>query len=348
MDRKHLSNEEVANFCLELSYLIHAGIRTSQALQLIADDAKGSGREELFENMAFEMDEGRNLSDVVKGSGVFPDYAGKFITVGEESGRLEEALESLADTFEHRAALDRRINSALLYPSVLLLVMLAVVAVLLVYVLPIFNDVYAQLGGKLTGIAALLLGAGKMLKTVLPLLAVVFAALVALLLLFSSSAGFRSKLIGGWQKRFGDKGVAGKIGSARFAQALSLGINSGMPVEDALEVSTELLADSPSLCRKAENVRERMAEGQTLSAALGDSGIFPKAQCRILEAGIRGGASEKAMKQIASTMTDDSESSIEELVAKVEPTMVIVTSVLVALILLSVMMPLINIMSAIG
>ena len=348
MNRRHLSNEEVANFCLELSYLVHAGVRTSQAVELIAEDSKGSGREELFEEIAMQMDDGKVLSAAVAESGAFPDHVAKFLAVGESSGRLEEALESLASSFEHRAALDRRINSALLYPSVLLMVMLAVVVVLLVYVLPIFNDVYAQLGGKLTGIAAVLLNAGKVLKTLLPFLAVIFGLFAVLLVLFSSSDSFRSKLISAWQRRFGDRGVSGKIGSARFAESLALGVSSGMPIDEAIEMSGEMLSDHPALKAKVNEAMRLIGEGKTMSAALSESGILPKAQCRILEAGVRGGARDKAMRQIAASMTDESESAIEELVAKVEPSMVLITSALVGLILLSVMIPLINIMSAIG
>lgn len=349
MGSRLLSNEEISGFCLEMSYLIHAGIRSSQAMHLIAEDAKGSDLEEIYRGMAEKMDEGAYLSEVVSGSGCFAEHVGKLLAVGEETGRTEEALESIASTYEHRAALDRRINSALLYPSILLVIMLAVIAVLLVYVLPIFNDVYAQLGGKLTGVAEFLLKAGNVLRKILPLLAVILGVPVVLMVLFASSRQVRSRMILAWQKIRGDKGVSAKIGGARYAQALALGMSSGMPIEDALLMAAEMLPDHPSLKEKADDAVKRIRDGeQSLSSALADSGILSAARCRMLEAGIRGGASEKAMEQIAESMSDESETALEELVAKVEPTMVVITSVLVALILLSVMMPLINIMSSIG
>ena len=126
-------------------------------------------------------------------------------------------------------------------------------------------------------------------------------------------------------------------------------MSSGMPVEDSLNMAAGMLQEYPALQKKAQDALERLSSGgQSIASALGDAGILPKSQCRILEAGIHGGASERAMAQIARSMTDESETAIEELVARVEPTMVIITSMLVGLILLSVMMPLINIMSAIG
>ena len=88
--------------------------------------------------------------------------------VGERSGRMEESLTALADYYDERCRMERRLRSALLYPAVILLLMLVVMVVLLTKVLPVFNDVYASLGGRLTGVAGGLLALGQALDAALP------------------------------------------------------------------------------------------------------------------------------------------------------------------------------------
>ena len=294
MGSRLLSNEEISGFCLEMSYLIHAGIRSSQAMHLIAEDAKGSDLEEIYRGMAEKMDEGAYLSEAVSGSGCFAEHVGKLLAVGEETGRTEEALESIASTYEHRAALDRRINSALLYPSILLVIMLAVIAVLLVYVLPIFNDVYAQLGGKLTGVAEFLLKAGNVLRKILPLLAVILGVPVVLMVLFASSRQVRSRMILAWQKIRGDKGVSAKIGGARYAQALALGMSSGMPIEDALLMAAKALRAT----METDEDGTELMNGRFRAGNLGQvvNAVGRQAETRMLLNGIRTAAEREKLQ----------------------------------------------------
>ena len=342
------SNEDTAVFCSEMNYLLHAGVGNADALTILAEDEARPAYREVLQSMAAGADEGKDLSRLVSESGCFSAHVGEMLAVGEESGRTEEALSALSASSESSAALDRRLRSALMYPSLLLLVMLAVIAVLLIYVLPIFNRVYAQLGSGLNGVAGGLLGVGRALGSVSPLLIVLFCLVVVFLALFSAVPAFRAKILAAWQRSRGDKGLSGKINLARFAQALSLGMSSGLPAEEAIEAAARLLSGSEEAQKRCAQCVDRLNEGVSLSKALKESELLPASQCRLLEAGVRGGSGEQAMEQIARRMTDESEAAIEEAVGKVEPTIVIVTSVLVGLILLAVMLPLINIMSALG
>ena len=100
--------------------------------------------------MAEQVDGGKTLSTALRESGVFPVYVCGLVEVGERTGRTEEALAALSRYYEERVRIGRRVRSALLYPAVMLALMLVVIGVLLVKVLPIFDDVYASLGGRLT------------------------------------------------------------------------------------------------------------------------------------------------------------------------------------------------------
>lgn len=348
MKRLTYSNDDVSALCSELSYLIHAGIAEGDALTLLSEDESRPAYKAVLQEMTRQADSGRQLSEIFAAQKCFPRHLSNMLAVGERTGRVEEALNALAADSGRKATMESRIKSSLLYPSILLLIMLAVIAVLLVYVLPIFNSVYAQLGGSMAGIAGGLLSFGRALGRVMPLLIALFCLAVLFLALFSAWPVFRDAILDRWQRKRGDKGVSGRMNAASFAQAMALAMNSGMDVEQAIEGSAQLISNREEARTKLDRCLEILRLGGGTAEALKEAGLIPAAQARILEAGIRGGSGELAMDQIADRLTFESEQAMEDAISRVEPTMVIITSLLVGLILISVMLPLINIMSAIG
>ena len=182
----------------------------------------------------------------------------------------------------------------------------------------------------------------------MPVLCVLLVLVVLFLALFAALPAFRGRVLALWRKSRGDKGVSRQINTARFAQSLSMGLSSGLPLEEALTLSADLLADVPSAAAKCRDCLARLDEGMPLAQAMSQSGVLPRAQCRLLELGLRSGSGDSAMEQIARQLSEESEMALEETVGRVEPTLVVITSVLVGLILLSVMLPLMHIMTAIG
>ena len=341
--KDRISNEETASLCLELSLLLHAGVGTGDALALLSEEGD---YKELLRSLADEVDFGKPLSAAMRECGRFPAYVCGLIEVGERTGRTEEALSSLSRYYEDRVRLSRRVRSALLYPAVMLALMLVVIGVLLVKVLPVFDDVYASLGGRLTGVAGGLLALGRWMDKAMPVLWAVLALLAILAAAFALSQGFRDAVLSGWRKRHGDKGIARKLNTARLAQALSMGMASGLPLEEAVELSAGLLeAGARERCLDCQ---KRMQNGETLNEALRGSGLLPANQCRLLELGQRSGAGDRSMEKIAASLTEEGEDALDALVSRVEPALVLACSVLVGLILLSVMLPLMHIMAAIG
>ena len=141
------------------------------------------------------------------------------------------------------------------------------------------------------------------------------------LAVFSAVPSFREKLTAAWRRRRGDKGVARKMNDARLAQALAMGMASGMPVEEAVELAAGLMEETPAAKARCLDCRARLDGGETTSAA---------------------------MEKISAGLSEESEAALEDQVSRVEPALVLVCSILVGLILLSVMLPLMHIMSAIG
>ena len=163
MSKQTVSNEYVSAFCLEMSLLLHAGIGIEDGLYLLIEDEKDKKSKKMLEQLADLVTEGKPFSEAVREVGTFPKYVGDMIETGEETGRLEQSFQALADYYDRQQQLMSQIRSALLYPFILMILMLVILVVLLVKVLPIFNQVYEQLGGTMGGTAKLLLRFGDWL-----------------------------------------------------------------------------------------------------------------------------------------------------------------------------------------
>ena len=335
---------EIANFCRNLAVLLHGGIGTADAAFLLSQEENSP----LLKQLARQMDEGEPLSAAMEKTGAFPGCVTGMVSVGEKTGRLEEVLEALARFYEQRSRSGRQIKHAVTYPAVLLTLMLVVLGVLLVQVLPVFGDVYASLGSGLTGTAAILLQLGRWLKKAMPVLFVLLGMLILAGLLYSHCRPVREKVNGWFVARFGDRGVSRIYNNANFARALALGLASAMPLEDAAEQAGRLLEDTPAAAQRCCQCAGLLRDGVPLADAMKQSGFLSAAESRMLSLGMRQGCGDRVMAQIADRLMEQADEALENTVAKMEPAMVLVASVLVGAILLSVMLPLMNIMAAIG
>ncbi|GFI62501.1 type II secretion system protein F [Clostridiales bacterium] len=340
-----ISNEEISVWCMELSLLLQSGVGVGDALSMLAEKSDKE-YQQMFSVMAEKADYGQPISSVMREAGCFPQYVCGLIEVGEQTGHTEEALNALSDYYEERARMGRRVRSALLYPAIMLALMLAVIGVLLVKVLPIFDDVYASLGGRLTGAAAGLLIVGRWLDKAMPFIWILLALATIFIVILFVSKSFRTKALSFWKSRFGDTGVARKLSMARVSQAMAMGMASGMSPEETVVLAAKLEEDSGR--ERCMNCHERLENGQSLSKALNESGLLPADQCHLLELGQKSGAGDISMSRISRKMTEEGEAALEDLVSRVEPALVLISSILVGLILLSVMLPLMHIMAAMG
>jgi len=348
MNTQLLSHCALADLCQQLALLLHAGVDTGSALIMMAREEDSSPLRASLEEMARQTDLGQSLSASMSQSHLFPPTLCALVAVGEQTGHLEQTLSSLAAYHSRRDELDRHLRSALLYPAILLLLMVVVIVVLLTQVLPVFNEVYAYLGGRLTGIAGGLLSFGAALNRALPALGVVLALAVIFVLSFSCSYNLRQNLSRWWRQRQGDRGISHLMNTAQFAQALSMGLSSGLPLEQSVELAASLFADMPAFQAQCDSCLEALTGGAPLSQALGQSRLLPHSECRLLELALRSGSGDQVMEQIAQRLSDQSEWALQSRLSRIEPTLVICSSLLVGLILLSVMLPLVHIMTAIG
>ena len=264
--------------------------------------------------------------------------------IGETTGALEQALDALADYYDQRHRTARQLRQAVAYPGMILILMLGVIGVLLVKVLPVFDSVYASLGSGLTGFSGALLDLGQGLRGLLPVL---LGALLALGLL-ALCKPLRDRVLAVFRRRFSDRGILRKFNNARFAQALSMGLGSGLSAEESVALAGRLLSDVPGARERCEACAEALRRGEGLRESLEAAQLLPAAQSRMLAVGIQGGNGDAIMGDIVRRMQEEVGESLSDLVSSIEPAMVLTASLLVGAILLSVMLPLLDIMSTIG
>lgn len=340
-----LTYSDLAYFCRQMAVLLHGGLRISDGVYLLLEETT---HRELLRQMGTELDGGKSLWEAMETTAAFPAALTGMIRTGEQTGRLEEVLEAMARFYDQRGRSSRQIKGAVSYPAMLLALMLVVIGVLLVKVLPVFDRVYASLGSRLTGVAAGLLYAGQWLQGAMPWLFGLLGLLLAAALLYGFCPPVRAHFNNRCSVRFGDRGVLAAFNNASFARALSMGLGSALPLEEAVELAAGLLSDIPHAAARCSRCAGMLRSGKNLAQAMKESGFLTPAESRMLEVGLRQGCGDRVMAELADRLAEQAEERLEDKVAKLEPAMVLAASTLVGMILLAVMLPLMNIMAVIG
>lgn len=344
MKPKKFSNTELASFCEQLALILRAGLPPAEGLHIMLEDSTQSGEREVLEGLLAHM-EGGGLADALKASGLFPAYLVQMAAIGEETGSLDEVMQALGRHYEREADLSRSLRHATLYPAIIIGMMLLVIVILLVRVMPIFEQVFVQLGTELTGPALLLMRTGELLSRYSLAFALLFAVLAALIVYGQTPAG-RSRY-----RRLGyrlppTRRMLEKIAACRFASAMALTLRSGFTPEHSLELVLPLSED-PVFVQKLERCLKELREGQALAPALRRSEIFSGLHARMAAVGEKTGSMDQVLAQLAQLTEEEIDSRLTQTLAVLEPTLVVGLSLVVGIILLSVMLPLMGIMSSV-
>lgn len=348
MKQLSFTNMDISDFCRQLALLIQAGVNLSDGLVLLSEEETNPVSISFLKDLAAQIDQGSYFYSVLESSGCFPVHMTGLIKVGEEVGRLEETLFSLSRYYEEREYTKQHIKNALTYPILLFIMMASVIIVLLSQVLPVFENVYASLGGSLNGLAKSLLSLGGFFNRIMPFLMILLIGILFCLFLIAFVPGLQNRLSSFWFRHYGDKGISRKINDAHFAQALSMALSSGMPFEDAILLASTILKDCPDAARRCHACLASLDSGEDFSNALKSSGMLPASYCRMLTLGVRAGTGDRVMEDIARRLSEEAANALASRLSVIEPALVIVTSLLVGMILFSVMLPLMNIMKTIG
>ena len=213
--------------------------------------------------------------------------------------------------------------------------MLAVILVLIAKVLPVFHQIYMELGSDLTGFAGAMMRFSDALNQYLFVIVIVLIAVTAGIFLISKSdAG---------QKFFKKRPLALSTAASRFANCMALALSSGLDTDQGLMLA-EQLVDNPYMASRIKKCRDLTASGRGFAEAVLTSGIFSKIYTSMITIGFRTGS----MDEISEEYEEETDKQIAKFISVLEPTLVIILSIFIGLILISFLLPLIGIMSSIG
>jgi type IV pilus assembly protein PilC len=340
-----LSLTETSAFCSQTGMILRSGISTIEGITIMLEDAKSNSEKELLTVLNDTLMMTGSLYMALQETGAFPDYMVAMVQIGEQTGKLDEVMLSLADYYEKEASLSQLVKSAVTYPCVMILMMIAVILLLITKVMPVFNEVFKQMGTEMTGISRAILDIGVFLNTHWIIIVAIIVVLV-LLAFYLLKTQHGQKVFQKISEQFnGTRLLSDRIASYRFANGLALTLSSGLTPEECLNLTAQLIPDGKFRTRLAE-CQEKVSQGEDLCESLLECGIFSGIYTRMAAIASRTGVMDEVMKKIADQQEEEIDSRISSILGAVEPTLVVILSVIVGLILLSVMLPLMSIMSA--
>ena len=344
---KTFSNTELTTFCSQFALILRSGISSLEGLSIMQEDSpKGEGQE-LLSGMIRTMEETGSLYEALTASEVFPPYLCSMVEIGEQSGRLDDVMASLSEHYRREDEMAKNIKSAVSYPLVMLGMMIVVIFVLIVKVLPVFNEVFQQLGTGLGGISGTILSLGNTVSRYALVFVLVAAVIAGLFLYFAFTTKGRRQIRVFARSFLPTRKLMEKIACSRFASGMYLSLSSGLDTDQSLEMVSRLV-DHPVIQEKIRNIQALILEGTSFADAVSQTNMFSGIYARMVSIGYKTGAMDDVMKQISVQYDEEIDSRMSDLVAKLEPTLVAILSIIVGLILLSVMLPLMGIMSNIG
>lgn len=343
-----LSEEQISVFCRSLAMMLRSGVTMQEAVELFVQD--GDDASPLLHSTAQQMEkalgEGQSFAQTARDTGAFPEYALGVFSMAELSGRLDEVLDRLADYYDRQHALNERLRSTLTYPVALLLMMCGVLSVLVFSVLPMFVRVYNSLTGSLAASSYAYVLAASLIGRVSLVLAVAVSAVLLVLAVMLHTQKGREKLNGPMERSRFTRKAARQLAVSQMADTVSTMLASGAEEDSALEQCIRQTSHT-GLRTALQVCRSDMQQGTGMAQAFLRHKVLPPLYARMLQGGSESGSLPAAMESVALRMGQEAENALCRLIDDIEPVLIGFLTVSVGFTLLSVMLPLLGILSAV-
>ncbi len=345
--KKHYSAQELSAFCLQISLLLRAAIPLEEGLSVMAEDAKDEEEKKNLIHMSEDVELGSPFSVVLEEAGCYPGYVIKMAKLGEETGTLDQMMASLSEYYEKEYILMKNIKNAVTYPIIMIFMLLVVLFVLFTKVMPIFENVYEQLGARLSPVSLTATRLGGIFSGIALAAGVVLAVVAAIVWILGRNGKkfLPVERLAVAVKR--KSRIALAIANRRFTSVLALTLHSGLELEKGMELAAELV-ENPTVEEKIKACGEELESGSDYYSAMKNTGLFNGFHVQMIKVGVRSGRLDSVMEEISKSCEEEADTALDHMVNRFEPTMVAVLAVAVGLILLSVMLPLVGVLSAIG
>ena len=347
MKKIALNMEELAYICSQMNIILNSGLSVQEGIEVLLEDTSNSVAKEILESIYKDISEKKTLYKALKNTGVFPGYMINMVKIGEITGRLEEVFAYLTEYYEDENDLRKTIKSVLFQPVVLLMMMFLVVAVLVAKIIPTFMDIFNRLNMDTTGsfdkTMSYSMNTGI---TVLVVLAIIIVVILVAALMMSMTSG--KKLIFSFIDVFPPtKAISLKLARARFCRAMTVMIKSGVDTTEAMEHVTELIT-SKRFKQKIDNCHKKLLDNRGFADTLSEEKVLDGMHNQMLKVSYKTGAYESTWEKISNMYSNELKDSLYSAISSIEPIIVAVLTVTIGAILISVMLPLMGIMSSIG
>lgn len=338
---KALKSRQLADFCRELSTLLAAGVSLVRALTIISEqEGLNASEKRLYASILAEVRKGANLSSALEAQGVFPPLCLGMVRAGEGSGQLDRVTDRLARHYDSEHRLNQQLKSALTYPIILGILAVAVVIILVTFVLPQFNDLFANMD-SLPATTLALMAASDFMTTrwYVVVMAVVVLVIAVQALLRVAEVKFAVDKMALTMPVFGR--LNSVICTARFARTLSSLYSSGMPIVQALTVARGTIGNV-YIDSQFDLVLASVRQGANLSDALDQVDGFVRKLVSSIRIGEETGQLDAMLDSIADAMDYDAREASKRMMTMLEPMLIIIMAFVVGFIIVAVMSPIIG------
>ena len=337
---KRVKARDVALFSRQLATLTRAGVHLVQALRIVAGNTPNARFGRMITSVGSELAAGVALSTALAAHRRhFDDIYRHLVRVGEQSGALDTMLARIAAYQERAEATRRKVRKALTYPALVIVAVTVVTALLLIYIVPQFEAVFASARAELPAFTRLVVGLSDGLRQWWPLLvAVIGGAAAALVLLQRRSERFRAVLDAVLLKAPIAGPIVAKAAVARCTRTLATAASAGVPLVDAL-VAVAGAAGNAVHAQAIARASTQVAAGQPLNAGLRDAGVFPDMLLQMVAVGEESGNLDEMLGKCAEIYEGQVEDAVDNLTALIEPALIGVLGVVLGGLIIAMYLP---------
>ncbi|MCX5896095.1 MAG: type II secretion system F family protein [Proteobacteria bacterium] len=343
-----VKTKDLILFTRQLSTMIDAGLPLIQGLEILASQEPNKTFKKILSQIKADVEAGATFADALKKHPkVFDNLYANLVAAGEMGGVLDTILQRLASYIEKNEKLKGKVKGALVYPVTILIIAAVVVLVMLVFVIPVFQEMFSSLGGQLPALTQAVVDTSAFLrKNFLILIGIIVGIVVAFNRIKATDKGgyFFDKL-------FLKLPVFGlllrKVAVANFTRTLGTMITSGVPILDGLDIVAKTagnrIVEEAILATKAS-----ISEGKTIAEPLSKSGVFPSMVCQMVSVGESTGALDSMLVKIADFYDEEVDAAVDAITSLIEPFMMIFLGGTVGTMLAAMYLPIFKMAGAIG
>jgi type IV pilus assembly protein PilC len=343
----HVKLKDLAVFSRQFATMVNSGLPILRALSILSDQTENKELQKVLVQVRLDVEQGQSLSGAMdRHPKAFSDLYVAMVKAGETGGVLDNVLLRLADNIEKEVELRRKVKSAMTYPVVVVMLVGLIMSAMLLFVVPQFKSIYAQLGGTLPLPTQILLTASNAVRSYW----YVFA-----LFLFGMSFAFRryKRTDRGRAQMDAVKlkipvfgGLFHKTALARFSSTLGMLLRSGVPILQALDIVSETV-NNKVISSAVGDVQGAVREGESMAKPLSRHSVFPPMVVQMLAVGEETGAVDTMLDKVADFYNAEVTASVDALTSLIEPLMIAIVGGAVGAAVIALYMPMFNIIKLI-